>query len=271
MSAAIAGLGEILARTRERVAARKRESPLERILASAPTPGARRSFVRALAATDRPNVIAEFKRCSPSRGVIREDLHPVNVAQAYEVGGAAALSVLTEEDFFGGSLDDLQQARYGTLLPTLCKDFIVDPYQVREAWIGGADAILLIMAALSDAEVVSLQGLALELGLDALVEVHDEAELSRALGVGARLIGVNNRDLRCMTVRLETSLELAERIPADVVAVAESGIRSGRDIARLRAAGYRGFLVGEHLMRAKDPGLALEGLLDEARRAEADR
>ena len=271
MSATMPGLGEILAHTRERVAARKNQYPLERLLASAPTPGARRPFCRALATGDRPGVIAEFKRRSPSRGLIRDDLHPVNVAQAYEVAGAAALSVLTEEDFFGGCLDDLQQARYGTLLPTLCKDFVVDPYQVREAWIAGADAVLLIVAALSDAELRDLQALAADLGLDALVEVHDAAELDRALGVGARLVGVNSRDLRSMTVRLETALELADRIPKDVVAVAESGIRSGRDIVRLRTAGYRGFLIGEHLMRATDPRQALAGLLEEAEREEASR
>jgi indole-3-glycerol phosphate synthase len=241
--------------------------PLDRILAAAPTPGARRPLEDALARPDGVNVIAEFKRRSPSRGAIREDLHPVQVAQSYEVGGAVALSVLTEQDYFGGHLDDLQQARAATLLPTLRKDFIVDPYQVWESWIAGADALLLIVAALSDHELRRLHATAVEVGLSALVEVHDAEELRRALDAGAGLIGVNNRDLRTLEVNLETSLDLALLIPDEVVAVAESGIRSGADVLRLRDAGYDAFLVGEHLMQAGDPGEALARLLAEGRRA----
>jgi indole-3-glycerol phosphate synthase len=254
-------LGEIVAHTRARVHERRRELPLDRILSTAPTPGGRRDFTAALSRTDRTNVIAEFKRRSPSKGVIRTDLHPVRVAQAYEIAGAAALSILTEEEYFGGTLDDLQQARSATLLPALRKDFIVDPYQVWESWIAGVDALLLIVAVLSDGELRSLLATAAETGLDVLVEVHDAAELARALDAGARILGVNNRDLRTFEVSLETSLALAPRIPDDVLAVAESGIATGGDVRRLRDAGYDAFLVGEHLMSAPDPAAALESLL----------
>jgi indole-3-glycerol phosphate synthase len=257
-------LGEIVARTRARVHARHAELPLERLLALAPTSGARRSFSAALARPGRVNVIAEFKRRSPSKGSLREDLHPVRAAQGYEVAGAAALSVLTEEDFFGGCLDDLQQARSATLLPALRKDFVVDPYQVWESWIAGADAVLLIVAALSDEELRRLLAVGEEAALAVLVEVHDEAELLRALRAGARLVGVNNRDLRSLHVDLATSLRLAPLIPDDVLAVAESGLRSGHDLRRLRDAGFDAFLVGEHLMTSRDPGDALERMLEDA-------
>jgi indole-3-glycerol phosphate synthase len=254
-------LGEIVAQTRARVFERRRELPLDRILSMAPTPGKRRDFSTAISAPDQTNVIAEFKRRSPSRGEIRMDLHPVAVAQAYEIGGAAALSVLTEGEHFGGSLDDLQQARSATLLPTLRKDFIVDPYQVWESWIAGTDAFLIIVAAVSDAELRTLLATASETGLDALVEVHDGEELARALGAGARLVGVNNRNLATLEVSLDVSLGLAPAIPEDVTAVAESGIATGDDLRRLRDAGYDASLVGEHLMLAPDPGAALEELL----------
>jgi indole-3-glycerol phosphate synthase len=195
------------------------------------------------------NVIAEFKRRSPSRGVIRDDLEAVQVAQAYEIGGAVALSVLTEEHFFGGSLDDLKEARAATLLPTLRKDFIVDPYQVWEALAVGADAILLIVAALSDIELRKLTATAREANLDVLVEVHDRDELLRAVDLGATIIGVNNRNLRTMAVDLQTAINLAPLIPDHVVAVAESGIGGSEDIRRLRDVGYDAFLIGEHLMK----------------------
>lgn len=264
MSEAAGMLGRIVAATRERLRERQKQFPIDRILAAAPTPGTRRPFARALCDPGRVKVIGEFKRRSPSKGVIREDLHPVAVAQAYEVAGAAALSVLTDEPFFGGQLVDLQEARAATLLPTLRKDFIVDPYQVREAWIAGADAILLIVAVLSDHELAKLIEAAAELTLDTLVEVHDASELQRALAAGATLVGVNNRDLRTMEVRLETSLALVPAIPDEVVAVSESGIASGADIRRLREAGFDAFLVGERLMQAREPGVALEHLLREA-------
>jgi len=261
MSGPVSVLGEIVALTRARVHEQRRALPLDRILSLAPTPGARRSFSRALGREGRVNVIAEFKRRSPSRGLIRSDRHPVRAAQAYESAGAVALSVLTEPEFFGGRLDDLQEARAATLLPSLRKDFIVDPYQIWESWIAGADALLLIVAVLSDAELKALVATAEEASIEVLVEVHDRAELGRALAAGARLVGVNNRDLRTLEVSLATSLELAGEIPDDVVAVAESGLSSGAEVRRLRDAGFDAFLVGEHLMQADDPGAALEELL----------
>jgi indole-3-glycerol phosphate synthase len=257
-------LGRIVARTRERVEQKRREVPLDRVLAVAPTPGAHRQFSASISRPDGYNVIAEFKRRSPSRGIIREDLHPVYVAQGYEIAGAAALSILTEEEFFAGSLDDLQQARQATLLPTLRKDFIVDPYQVWESWVAGADAVLLIVAVLSERELKSLFAAVTEAGLEALVEVHDEGELARALELGVRVLGVNCRDLRTLEVSLETAVTLAPLIPDDVVAVAESGIRTGADLRRLRASGYDAFLIGERLMESPDPGTTLEGLLIDA-------
>jgi indole-3-glycerol phosphate synthase len=257
-------LGRILTRTRERVLVRRREMPIDRILVTAPTPTARRPFGPAISRPGQVNVIAEFKRRSPSRGVIREDLHPVSVAQAYEIAGAAALSVLTEEQFFGGSMEDLRVARGATLLPTLSKDFVVDPYQVWDAWYAGADAVLLIVAALEDGDLRQLLSTADEAGLEALVEVHDEQELRRALHCGARVVGVNNRDLTTMAVDLQTSLSLAPLIPDEVVAVAESGIRGPGDVRRLRDAGYDAMLVGEHLMSEADPGKALESMIRES-------
>lgn len=264
MNRPVSVLGEIVARTRLRVRERRRELPLDRILSTAPTPGRRRPFGTAVSRPGRVNVIAEFKRRSPSRGTIRADLHPVQVAQAYEIAGAAAVSVLTEEEYFGGTVDDLQQARSATLLPALRKDFIVDAYQIWESWIAGTDAVLLIVAVLSDAELKTLLVTAAETHLDALVEVHDSEELARALDAGARIVGVNNRDLATMNVSLDVSLGLGPAIPDDVIAVAESGIRSGAEIRRLRDSGFDAFLVGEHLMLAPDPGAALEQLLADA-------
>jgi len=254
-------LGEIVARARARVHEQRRELPLDRILSMAPTPGGRRAFRAGLTRPDRVNVIAEFKRRSPTRGLIRADLHHVRVAQGYEIAGAVALSILTEEEFFGGRLDDLQESRAATLLPTLRKDFLVDPYQIWESWIAGTDAVLVIVAALSDAELKALLVTAQQASIEALVEVHDAAELRRALEAGATMIGVNNRDLHTMQVALETSIELAPEIPDHVVAVSESGIKGPDDVRRLREAGYDAVLVGEYLMQALDPGAALEALI----------
>jgi indole-3-glycerol phosphate synthase len=209
-------------------------------------------------------VIAEHKRRSPSRGAIREDLAPADVARRYAAAGAAALSVLTNEPFFGGRLEHLCEARSATELPALRKDFVVDAWQVAEARAAGADAVLLIVAALTDGDLRQLLAEARALRLDALVEVHDGAELERALAAGALLVGVNNRDLRTLTVSLQTSFDLGSRIPDDVVAVAESGIKCGADLRRLRDAGFDACLVGEHLMAAPDPGAALRRLLEEA-------
>jgi len=252
-----------VARTRERLHERLLQRPLDEMLATAPTPGIRRPFREAVGG-DGLNIIAEFKRRSPSKGSLREDLTASGVAQAYEAGGARALSVLTEEDFFGGHLGDLRQARAATRLPTLRKDFLVDPYQVWEAWIAGADAVLLIVAALGEKDLRKLLDTALEAGLDPLVEVHDERELDTALTCGARLVGVNNRDLQTLEVSLDTALRMAPHIPDDVVAVAESGIATGADVRRLRDAGYDAFLVGEHFMTAPDPGQAVKGLIRDA-------
>ena len=254
-------LDAIIARTRERLAERRRAQPLDALRNERAWP--RRPFADALARPDRINVIAEHKRRSPSRGAIREDLAPGAVCLAYQDAGAVALSVLTDEDFFGGQLSHLGEARASSGLPLLRKDFVVDPYQVWEARAAGADAVLLIVAALSDAELRSLLTEASAAGLEALVEVHDRPELERALLAGARIVGVNNRDLKTLAVTLGTSIGLAPHIPDGVVAVAESGIRTGGDIRRLRDAGYDAFLVGEHLMTAPEPGAALRALLEE--------
>jgi indole-3-glycerol phosphate synthase len=255
-------LDEILAATRARVAeAQKRQprSDLQALAREVPSP---RPFAPALARPDRVNVIAEHKRRSPSRGAIREDLQPADVAQAYEAAGAAALSVLTDEPFFGGRLEHLVAARAATSLPVLRKDFVVDPWQVWEARAAGADAVLLIVAALDDDDLRRLLGEAARAGLEALVEVHDRPELDRALAAGAHVVGVNNRNLKTMEVSLQTALSLASALPEGVVAVAESGIRSGEDVRRLRGAGFNAFLVGESLMGAPDPGSALRSLLE---------
>ncbi len=214
-----------------------------------------------LAAEAGVAVIAELKKASPSRGLIRADFDPEKLAKELEGAGAAALSVLTDEEFFQGSLENLRRASTETQLPCLRKDFMVDEFQLLEARANRADAILLIVAALAQPELVSLAKKSRELGLDVLCEAHDKDELQRALDAGCDLIGVNSRDLRTFQVDLETAFRLAERIPKDVVSVAESGIHTGADIARLRAAGYQAFLVGESLMKAERPREALRDLL----------
>jgi indole-3-glycerol phosphate synthase len=254
-------LDRIVERTRERVAAGRAARPLDAVRAAAADAPPRRPFAEALSRAGRLNVIAEHKRRSPSRGAIREDLEPSDVARRYAAAGAAALSVLTEPESFGGSLEHLVEARAAVDVPVLRKDFVVDPWQLWEARAAGADAALLIVASLSDAELASLLGAAREASLDALVEVHDRGELGRALRAGAAIVGVNNRDLKTLEVRLETSLELAASIPDGVVAVAESGLRTGEDLRRLREAGFDAFLVGESLMSAPDPGAALAAML----------
>jgi len=257
-------LDVILARTREGVAARAALRPLGLSHPAVRQAPPVRPFAEALIRPGRVNVIAEHKRRSPSRGAIREDLLPADVARRYEAAGAAAISVLTDEPFFGGRVEHLVEARAAVSLPVLRKDFILDPWQVWEARAAGADAVLLIVAALTDAELGGLLSAAREAGIDALVEVHDRGELDRALSGGSRIVGVNNRDLRTLGVSLETSLALAPSIPKGVVAVAESGIRAGADVRRLRDAGFDAVLVGEHLRGAPDPGAALARLLEEA-------
>ncbi len=261
-----AHLDKILATTRPTLAAAKARvslAELERLAALHQPRGWARAL-RQKAATG-PAVIAEIKKASPSRGLIRADFDAAWLAQRYQAGGAAALSVLTDEPFFQGSLRNLELASAAVSLPCLRKDFTIDEYQIVEARAHHADAILLIAAALTNGELKQFSQAAHSLSLDLLVEVHTAAELDRVLDAlgesGADAIGVNNRDLKTFAVRLETSLELAERIPPSAVRVAESGISTPADLARLRAAGFDAFLVGESLMRQPDPGAALKALL----------
>jgi indole-3-glycerol phosphate synthase len=225
--------------------------------------GGRRDF-RAALETRQPAIIAEMKKASPSRGVFSHDFDPAHLAREYEQGGAAALSVLTDESFFQGSLEDLCAARAASALPVLRKDFTVDEYHVIEAAAHGADAILLIAAILETGQIRQLRELAERYGMAALVEVHTAAELARALAAGADMVGVNNRDLKTFEVRLETALRLAPEIPAAVVKVAESGIHSAGDIRRLQDAGFDAYLVGEHLMQSPKPSEALRALMSRA-------
>ena len=257
-------LQRILARKAEEIAERSAALPLAELASRIDDLPPTRGFAAAIEdklAAGLPAVIAEVKKASPSKGVIRADFDPAAIARSYAAGGAACLSVLTDRDFFQGSEAYLQQAREACALPLLRKDFIVDPYQVYEARAIGADCILLIAAALDDAALLELSLLAAELDLDVLCEVHDAAELDRALALPVPLIGVNNRNLRTFETTLDTSLALKPRMDDDDrVLVAESGIHAREDVARLREAGIHAFLVGEAFMRAEDPGQALERL-----------
>jgi indole-3-glycerol phosphate synthase len=260
-------LPEIMAHTRRVVAERKASagaSTMERA-AAAHTP---RGFARALkakAAAEGVAVIAELKKASPSKGLIRADFDAAALAPMMEAGGAAVLSVLTDERFFQGSLENLRRASAAVQIPCLRKDFMVDSFQVLEARANGADAILLIVAALTDAELQTLRMAARALELDVLCEVHDAEELDRALGLECECVGVNSRDLKTFEVSLDRACELAARLPDGVVKVAESGIHTAADMLRLRAAGYQGFLIGESLMRQEHPGAALKHLLEHVR------
>jgi len=220
-------------------------------------------LLRALEADlPRLKIIAEFKRRSPSAGIIRDDFSPGDVARHYERGGACAISVLTDEEYFGGSLENLSAARSSVKLPVLRKDFIIDPIQIYEAAMAGADAVLLIVAALEDALLGRLREVAEgELGLDALVEVHTSGELRRALDAGAKIIGVNNRDLKTFQISLNTSERLIAEAPPDSIMISESGLQSAESLCHLRRLGFRGFLIGEALMRAGDPETALRDLI----------
>jgi indole-3-glycerol phosphate synthase len=255
-------LDQIVEATRGKVSAAKRGTDLRELERRAEQ-HVPRGFRRALEEGTRAGiaVIAELKKASPSKGLIRADFHPAGLARELESAGATALSVLTDEQFFQGSLENLRSASAAVKIPCLRKDFIVDEFQLLEARANGADAVLLIVAALKEAEFVPLARSARERGLDVLCEVHDGDELQRALDAGCDLIGVNSRDLRTFNVDLETALHLAEKFPANVLRVAESGIHSGADVAQLRAAGYHAFLVGESLMRAERPGKALQELM----------
>ncbi len=264
----LASLDSIVAATRQRLSSRQlgRDGAAMEKAAAAHTPrGFREQLRRASRDENNLAVIAELKKASPSKGMIRADFRPAELAQQLEHAGAAALSVLTDEEFFQGSLDYLRQASASSSLPCLRKDFIVDEWQIVEARANRADAILLIVAALEQKELVALAAAAAKCGLDVLCEAHDEEDLRRALDAGCDLIGINNRDLRTFEVTLATALRLVEKIPAVCVRVAESGIHSGADLARLRSAGYEAFLIGESLMKADNPGQALARLKDEAR------
>lgn len=256
-------LSEIIAKKRERLAHAKELVAFDvlRDQAFAKRTSAKSHALRGALESDGINIIAEFKRRSPSKGVIRENADLASIIAAYQAGGAAALSILTEEDYFDGSLADLREAKALVDLPVLRKDFVFEEYQIYESAVVGADAILLIVAALDDRQLESLRRVAEEdLGMDALVEVHDAEEMDRAAGSGATLIGVNNRNLRTFEVSLETSLKLAPLAPRGALLVSESGIREGADLRRLREQGFNGFLIGESLMRAADPGEALRDL-----------
>jgi indole-3-glycerol phosphate synthase len=258
-------LQRILARKAEELAERSTKLPLKELSARVQDMPDTRGFAAAIEAKiaeGLPAVIAEVKKASPSKGVIRAEFDPAAIARSYEAGGAACLSVLTDKDFFQGSEDFLQQARAACSLPVLRKDFIIDPYQVYEARAIGADCILLIVAALGDADLLELSLLAADLDLDVLCEVHDAEELERAQAVPVPLIGVNNRNLRTFHTSLDNSLELQELMEYDRILVAESGIHTPDDVARLREAGINAFLIGEAFMRAADPGLELKRLFD---------
>jgi indole-3-glycerol phosphate synthase len=263
-------LETIVAATRRIVAVREQREPsavlARRAEATTPRPG---TFYAALSRLDRVNVIAECKRRSPSKGVICPDYDAVAIARAYAQGGAAAISVLTEPTFFDGSLEHLRAVREAVDTPLLRKDFIVSEYQLLEARANGADAVLLIVAAVPPPQLPKLAASAAGLGLEVLVEVHDLEELSRAGDAGARIIGVNNRNLRTLEVDVHASDSLMARMPAGVVAVSESGLKSAADLVRLSGLGYRAFLIGERLMTEKDPGRVLRALLNEARPAPA--
>jgi indole-3-glycerol phosphate synthase len=255
-------LAAIVAATRTVVETRRAREPLPALAARAAAARPRgNAFRAALTTPERLNIIAECKRRSPSRGVLREVYEPEAIARGYERAGAAAVSVLTEPTFFDGALAHLEAARAAVALPLLRKDFVVDEYQLLEAAACGADAVLLIVAALADGELTQLLARGESMGLAVLVEVHDGAELDRALAAGATLVGVNNRNLRTLEVDVRASDELAARIPGDVVAVSESGLATAADLARLRALGYRGFLIGERFMLAADPAAALAEFL----------
>ncbi len=256
-------LNKILAVKRDEVVAAMAAKSLAEVRAAAEAQSPARDFtgaLRAKIAAGRPAVIAEIKKASPSKGVLREDFRPAEIAADYERHGAACLSVLTDRDLFQGAPEYLQAARAACGLPALRKDFLVDPYQVYEARAMGADAILLIVAALADAEMAEMEAIASRLGMAVLVEAHDAAEVDRALALSTPLIGINNRNLRTFEVSLETTLGQLERIPEDRIVVTESGIMSPADVALMRSRHVAAFLVGEAFMRAPSPGAALADL-----------
>jgi indole-3-glycerol phosphate synthase len=256
-------LDTIVARKREEIAERRAHRSLEAVAAAArdaaPARGFQAALARRIAAGD-PAVIAEIKKASPSKGVIRADFKPAEIAASYERGGAACLSVLTDIDFFQGADAYLQQARAACILPALRKDFIVDAWQIHESRVLGADCVLLIVAALGVDQLQDYAGVALELGLDVLIETHDGEEMARALRTSSPLIGVNNRNLRDFSVSLDTTLNLRDQAGAERILITESGIHTRADVAKMRSGGVHAFLVGEAFMRAEDPGNELRRL-----------
>jgi indole-3-glycerol phosphate synthase len=256
-------LKKIVEVKREEVAAAKKRVPLDAMRDDALSRVLTRDFVGALRAkigNGQSAVIAEVKKASPSKGLLRADFIPADIAQSYAEAGAACLSVLTDRQFFQGQNDYLKQARASCDLPVLRKDFMIDPYQIYESRVVGADCVLLIAACLDDAQMAELEAIALGLDMAVLVEVHDRAELERALKLKTPLLGINNRDLRTFEVKLETTLALKELVPAGKLLVTESGILARPDVQRMREAGVHAFLVGEAFMRADDPGAALQAL-----------
>lgn len=248
-------LERIVAAKRAEIAAARKRIPEVKLDAAPPV----RDFVAALRAK-QPAVIAEIKRASPSKGLLRRDFDPAAIAQSYEKGGAACMSVLTDREFFQGAPEHLSAARRACALPVLRKDFVIDPYQVYESRALGADCILLIAACLDGRKMRELESVSHDLGMAVQVEVHDAAELERALELATPLLGINNRNLRSFETRLETTLDLLPRVPADRIVITESGILSRADVARMRERGVEAFLVGETFMRAEDPGAALAEL-----------
>jgi indole-3-glycerol phosphate synthase len=258
-------LNKIVAVKREEIAIAQKTKPLELVRADAESRVMTRGFEQALRkkiAAGQPAVIAEVKKASPSKGVLRENFIPADIAQSYAEHGAACLSVLTDRQFFQGSVDYLKQARASCQLPVLRKDFMVDAYQVYEARAMGADCILLIAACLDDAQMADLEAIAMHLDMDVLVEVHDAKELERALKLKTKLVGINNRNLRTFEVTLDTTLGMLKDVPADRLLVTESGILNRDDVQKMREASVNAFLVGEAFMRAKDPGAALAELFN---------
>ena len=256
-------LTKIVAVKREEIAASMAQKPMAAMRFDAESRVLTRDFVGALKskiAAGQPAVIAEVKKASPSKGVLRADFIPADIAQSYAEFGAACLSVLTDKDFFQGSVEYLKQARASCSLPVLRKDFMIDPYQIYESRVMGADCILLIAACLDDAQMKAMEALAFSLDMAVLVEVHDEAELERALKLKTPLIGINNRNLKTFEVSLDTTLRMISKVPAGRILVTESGIATPADVRQLRAAGVHAFLIGEAFMRAEDPGVALAQL-----------
>jgi len=256
-------LARIIAAKRREVDEARRRVPIPQLREAAELAGPPRGFEEALrrkVSAREPAVIAEIKRASPSKGLIRADFDPARIARSYEANGAACLSVLTDREFFGGSADDLRAARAACALPVLRKDFIVDEYQLYESRAWGADCILLIVAALSQSDLESLERVAVDLGMDVLVECHDATELESALRLRTHLVGVNNRDLRTFDTRLEITLALKDRVPGERLLVTESGISTPADVERLRNAKVSAYLVGSAFMAAEDPGKELSRL-----------